>query len=214
MQRRTTLVFTLAIALAIVLTAVGTAATEADQPAAPDAPLTGAPTVVSYQGQVTVAGTPYTGAGYFKFAVVDQAGTTTSWSNDGTSTGGSEPTNAVQLSVNNGLFNVLLGDTALPNMTALPASAFAGTERYLRVWFSSDNITFTQLAPDRRIAVVPYALQAEEAKNADQLDGLHASAFSSVTKASRSSPRAAAITPRSTPRWPASPMPAAPTATW
>ena len=177
MHRHTASALSLTLVLAIVLTAVGTAASEAGQPAAPEAPLTGAPTVVSYQGQVTVGGAPYTGDGYFKFAVVDQAGATSYWSNDGTSTGGGQPTNSVKLSVSNGLFNVLLGDTALPNMTALPASTFAGTERDLRVWFSSDNITFTQLAPDRRIAAVPYTLQAEEAKNADLLDGQHASAF-------------------------------------
>jgi hypothetical protein len=132
---------------------------------------------VSYQGQVTVAGTPYSGTGYFKFAVADAAGATSYWSNDGASTGGSQPTAAVQLTISSGLFNVLLGDTTLPNMTALPATAFSGTDRYLRVWFSSDGTSFTQLAPDRRIAAVPYALQAEEAKNADLLDGLHASAF-------------------------------------
>ena len=171
MHRHTASALSLTLVLAIVLTAVGTAASEAGQPAAPEAPLTGAPTVVSYQGQVTVGGAPYTGDGYFKLAVVDQVGATSFWSNDGASTGGGQPTNAVKLSVNNGLFNVLLGDTALPNMTALPASAFAGTERYLRVWFSSDNISFTQLAPDRRIAAVPYALQAEEAKNAWSLSG-------------------------------------------
>jgi hypothetical protein len=51
----------------------------------------GAPTVVSYQGQVTVDGTPYDGTGYFKFAVVDQAGTTTYWSSDATSTSGGNP---------------------------------------------------------------------------------------------------------------------------
>ena len=53
----------------------------------------------------------------------------------------------------------------------LAAGAFAETDRSLRVWFSSDNATFTQLAPDRRIAVVPYALQAEEARNAWSLTG-------------------------------------------
>ena len=160
-----------------------TTATRAGRNAEPLAPQAGAPTVVSYQGQVIVSGAVYSGIGYFKFAVVDQAGTTTYWSNDGTSTGGSQPTNAVQLSVNNGLFNVLLGDTALANMTALPATAFNGTDRALRVWFSSEGSVFTQLSPDRRIAAVPYALQAEEAKhaanadNADTLDGQHASAF-------------------------------------
>ena len=140
----------------------------------------GAPTLTSYQGLVTVGGAPYSGAGTFKFAIVNQAGDETYWSNDGTSAGGGQPTNAVTLTVTDGLFNVLLGDTALANMTALPASAFSGTDRYLRVWFSSDGATFTLLSPDRRIAAVPYALQAEEAKStadADLLDGQHAAAF-------------------------------------
>ena len=143
----------------------------------PTGAQSGAPTVVSYQGQVAVSGIPYTGAGYFKFAVVNAAGDTTYWSNDGTSSGGSEPAVAVQLAVSNGLFSVLLGDTALANMTALPAAAFADTDRALRVWFSSDGSSFTLLSPDRRIAAVPYALQAEEARlagDADTVDGYHA----------------------------------------
>jgi len=141
----------------------------------------GAPQVVSYQGRVTVDGIPYNGSGFFKFAVVNAAGDTTYWSNDGSASGGGEPTNAVTLSVSSGLFNVLLGDTGLSNMTALPASTFEGTERYLRVWFSDDGSVFTLLSPDQRIAAVPYALQAEEAKSAatagdaDTLDGYHAS---------------------------------------
>ncbi len=77
----------------------------------------GAPTVVAYQGEVRVDGSPYTGDGYFKFAVVNAAGNTTYWSNDGTSTGGGEPTAAVQLAVSDGLFSVLLGDTTLGGMT-------------------------------------------------------------------------------------------------
>jgi hypothetical protein len=165
---------TLVFVLAIMLLMSGSAG------AAPNLIGGGAPTVVNYQGQVTVDGIAYTGTGYFKFAVVDQAGTTTYWSNDSTSSGGSAPTAAITLTVTNGLFNVLLGNTTLTNMTTLPASAFEGPERYLRVWFSSDGNNFTLLTPDRRIAAVPYALQAEEAKSAadaDTLDSLHASAF-------------------------------------
>lgn len=147
----------------------------------------GSPAIVSYQGKVTVDGTPYTGDGYFKFAVVNQAGNVTYWSNDGTSGAGSQPTNAVLLPVINGLFNGLLGDTSLGGMTQpLDASVFDGTDRYLRVWFSDDGASFTRLTPDWRIAAVPYALQAEEAKNAatagnaDMLDGQHASAFAAA----------------------------------
>jgi hypothetical protein len=135
----------------------------------------GAPTVVSYQGVVTVTGSPYSGTGYFKFAVVDAAGTTSYWSNDGTSSGGGQPTASVALAVAGGQFMVLLGDTTLAGMTqALTPEAFTGTERYLRVWFSADGSAFTQLAPDLRVAAVPYALQAADS---DLLDGYHASAF-------------------------------------
>jgi len=136
----------------------------------------GAPSVVSYQGQVMVDGVAYDGAGYFKFAIVNADGDTTYWSNDDTSAGGGEPTNAVQLVVTDGLFNVLLGDATLGGMTQiLGADVFSGTDRYLRVWFSQAGAagTFTLLIPDRRIAAVPYALQAEEANNADLLDGQH-----------------------------------------
>jgi hypothetical protein len=132
----------------------------------------GAPTIVSYQGQVSLDGRPFDGTGYFKFAVVDSGGTTSYWSNDGTSAGGSEPTNAVWLTVAGGLFNVLLGDTSLTNMTqAMSATVFSDSDRHLRVWFSSDSVTFQLLSPDRRIGAVPYALQAEEAGDANTLGG-------------------------------------------
>ena len=95
--------------------------------------------------------------------MVNAAGTTTYWSNDGSSTTGNEPTAAVPLSVSDGLFGVLLGDTSLSGMTqALTADVFSQPDRYLRVWFSSDGSTFNQLTPDTRIAAVPYALQAEK----------------------------------------------------
>ena len=167
------------IVLIIALVLLAGAALVAVTWAAPrNAPLApgGAPTVVAYQGEVQVDDTPYTGNGYFKFAVVNVAGSTTYWSNDGTSTGGNEPTAAVQLAVSDGLFGVLLGDTTLGGMTqALTANVFSQPDRTLRVWFSSDNITFDRLTPDTRIAAVPYALQAQEAVDADTVDGLHAS---------------------------------------
>ncbi len=166
-------------ALIFVLALLGGAALVAVTWAAPgNAPLAqgGAPAVVAYQGEVRVGGTPYTGSGYFKFAVVNAAGNAAYWSNDGTSTGGSEPTAAVGLAVSDGLFSVLLGDTTLGGMTqALMADVFSQPNRYLRVWFSSDNVTFSRLTPDTRISAVPYALQAQEAADADTVDGLHAS---------------------------------------
>jgi hypothetical protein len=141
----------------------------------------GAPTVVSYQGLISDGGSAYDGTGYFKFAIVNAAGDTTYWSNDGTSTGGGEPAAYVTLPVNDGYFMVLLGDTNVTNMNALPASVFSGTERYLRIWFSSGSIVMAQLSPDQPFAAVPYALQAQEAvtaasaADADTLDGVDSS---------------------------------------
>jgi hypothetical protein len=134
--------------------------------------------VVSYQGEVKVGEAPYSGDGYFKFAVINEAGDTTYWSNDGSSTGGAEPGAGVEIEVSEGLFSVLLGDTTLPaGMTqALTTDVFSGPDRYLRIWFStSAGGLYERLTPDTRIAAVPYALQAEEAANADTVDGLHAS---------------------------------------
>jgi N-acetylneuraminic acid mutarotase len=130
------------------------------------------PSMVSYQGQVSVGGIPFDDKGHFKFAIVDPAGPETVWSNDGSSVGGDEPAAAVYLTVINGLFDVLLGDTSVTNMTEpLLPEHIADRECYLRVWFSPDGGTFQQLSPDRRIASVPYALLAEEAVNANTLRG-------------------------------------------
>jgi hypothetical protein len=137
----------------------------------------GAPTVVAYQGEVRVSGEPYSGDGYFKFAVINAAGDTSYWSNDGTSTVGDPPDSSVTLTVGDGLFGVPLGDTSLGGgMTQeLTAEVFDQPDRYLRVWFSTDaGGPFDQLTPDTRVAAVPYALQAEQAANADTVDGLHA----------------------------------------
>jgi hypothetical protein len=125
------------------------------------------PTMINYQGTLQVDGDPYTGDGYFKFAIVNGAGDVTYWSNDGTSSGGSEPSSGVALPVNEGLFNVLLGDTGLPNMThPLDENTFSESETFLRVWFGqSASGPFELLSPDQRVASVAYALRARYADN-------------------------------------------------
>ena len=82
------------------------------------------PQLINYQGRVAVGTVNFHGPGQFRFALVNAAGTTTYWSNDGTSTAGSQPTAAVTLTVTRGLYSVLLGDTTLTNMTAIPNAVF------------------------------------------------------------------------------------------
>ena len=118
------------------------------------------PQMINYQGRVAV-GDPavnFNGTGAFKFALVNGDGSASYWSNDGTSTEGSEPTAAVSLPVTKGLYSVLLG----ANMTAIPASVFANLDVRLRVWFDDGTANGSQqLAPDQRIAAVGYAMMAD-----------------------------------------------------
>ena len=89
----------------------------------------------------------------------------TLWSNDNSSIGGSEPDGKVGLTVNNGIFAVVLGDTGSGFMDVLPAEVFATSPVYLRVWFNGGG-EFEQLAPDQLVTSTPYAMHAKFAGTA------------------------------------------------
>ena len=92
------------------------------------------PSVLNYAGQVAVNGEAFDGNGLFKFALVNADGNVTYWSNDGTSVAGSEPQASVSVTVNGGLYAVLLGNTAQQGMGAIDPSVFAlHTDAKLRV---------------------------------------------------------------------------------
>ena len=117
------------------------------------------PPVINYAGQVAVDGEAFDGNGLFNFAIVNDSGSTTYWSNDGTSTAGSEPTASVSVSVNGGLYSVLLGNSAIQGMNAIDSSVFQDhADAKLRVWFNDGTNGFQQLTPDRSFASVPYAM--------------------------------------------------------
>jgi len=118
------------------------------------------PNLINYQGRVAVGVVNFEGSGLFKFALVNTNGSTTYWSNDGTSTAGSQPTAAVTLTVTKGLYSVLLGNATLPNMTIVPGTVFTNSDVRLRVWFNDGTNGFQLLTPDQRIAAVGYAMMA------------------------------------------------------
>lgn len=119
------------------------------------------PQNINYQGKVSVGASPFTGVGQFKFALVDAAGTTSTWSNNGTSIAGSEPTAAVSLNVASGIFSVRLGDTSYPNMTQpITPTVLKSGDVWLRVWFNNGTQGFQKLGPDQKLSSAPYALVA------------------------------------------------------
>src|SRR5271170_4268772 len=125
-----------------------------------------APPLLNFQGRIVISGVSYNGAGQFQFALVDGTGATTFWSNDGASSSGSEPTASITLTMTNGLYAVLLGDTNLAGMTQpLNAGIFTNSDVRLRIWFNDGTHGFEQLTPDQRIASAGYALVADTANN-------------------------------------------------
>jgi hypothetical protein len=107
---------------------------------------------------VTDAGSGYTSAPTVTIAPPPpDLDYTTYWSNDGTSVAGSEPATSVALTVNDGLFTVVLGDTSQPNMGAMPASLFLETNLQLRIWFNDGVNGFAALNPPQNLTAVPYA---------------------------------------------------------
>ena len=92
----------------------------------------------------------------------------TLWTNDGSQLGfgEKEPLGSVELPVVKGLYSVLLGDRNVNGMSGLDGALFTQSpDVRVRVWFSANGNSFTQLAPDQRIAAVGYALMAGDVKN-------------------------------------------------
>ena len=129
------------------------------------------PPVLNYAGQVAVNGEAFDGMGCSSLPFVDADGTTTYWSNDGTSVDGSEPQGSVSMAVNGGLYSILLGNTAIQEMSALDQSIFHQySDTKLRVWFSDGVNGFQKLTPDRPFASVPYALTAASVSHSSRID--------------------------------------------
>lgn len=118
------------------------------------------PQIINYQGRITVGGAPFTGTGQFRFALVDGDGTTSYWSNDGTSTTGDAPAAAVALPVVDGLYAVPLGDPNVSGMARVPASVFANRDVRLRVWFDDGTNGSQPLSPEQRITSAGSAMVA------------------------------------------------------
>ncbi|WP_395735625.1 hypothetical protein [Prosthecobacter sp.] len=115
------------------------------------------PSLVSYQGRVAVGTVNFEGTGNFRFALVSANGSNVYWSNSpDVSPANGIPDAAVNLTVTKGLYSVLLGDTSINNMAAIPTNAWNHAEVRLRVWFN-DGVNGNQLlTPDQRIAPAGY----------------------------------------------------------
>ena len=109
----------------------------------------GAPSILNYQGTLTDdQGSPVTGSVpmIFRIYATIDAGTAQALWNSGT----------VNVAVVNGAFSIELGDTSTtPPQPALTTSIFSDDTRYLGI-----TVNGQELVPRKRLASVPYALNA------------------------------------------------------
>jgi len=135
--------------------------------------------MINHQGLVKVNSLPFTGNGQFKFGFVDGASSSWLWTNDGSHLGQLAntqfPDSAVTLPVNNGIYNVRLGDTAFINMVVIPSSVFNSSDVKLRVVFNDGVNGWQLLSPDQPVTASAYAYHAA---TADLLQGKSAADLS------------------------------------
>lgn len=123
-------------------------------------PLHAVPQHVSYQGQLLRNGTPFEGNATFKFVIFN--GTTSLWSNDGTSVNLSQPTGSVSVVVTAGVFSVRLGEAPMVALTADLLGQVANAS--LRIWVNTGS-GFEQLS-DQPLSSGPYTLHSDVAERA------------------------------------------------
>ena len=105
---------------------------------------------------------------YLKIAIHDGNVRNVLWSNS-VITPDYDPLYPVTCKLSGNVAYLLLGNTNLSNMEALPRDLFAGGAlRKIRVWVSnSSGGTFRQLTPDLDLVCSPYSLYSEESKDLD-----------------------------------------------
>ena len=121
--------------------------------------------MINYQGKVTdSSGNPVNGTVSIHFSIYSQeTGGTALWTETQSS-----------VVVENGIFNVLLG-----SVNPISENFFDGGDRWLEL-----EVEGEVMSPRQQIVSVGYALRADkanEADDADMVDGQHASAFASAT---------------------------------
>jgi hypothetical protein len=131
------------------------------------------PHLLTVQGRLNVDGTDFSGTGHFKFALVDGGTEVVLWSNAAIDAVTEQPEEAVELTVQAGLYSVALGDSDLPNMATIEVGQLNHADVRLRIWFSADGVEFHRLSPDQRLTAVAYAMLAaqvaDEAVGTDQI---------------------------------------------
>jgi len=108
-----------------------------------------------HQGRVLISGDPFNGTGYFRFALVDQAGEIV-WNHQGTY---GDPETDITIDVAKGFYQCRLGDISIDGMAELPSSIFVPDHPLkLRIWFNDGVNGLKRLGQDQNLMMAPYSM--------------------------------------------------------
>ncbi len=141
----------------IIIVVIAVVCAGAQARAAPPNPVQ---SIFTYQGSMFVDNEPFDGTGLFKLVIVNESGQSL-WSNDGTSVDGSEPAGDVAVAIQSGIFQVLLGDVAIPGMLQIDPAIFATDEMlFLKVWFDDGANGFAEMKPSIQLTASTSSMNA------------------------------------------------------
>lgn len=116
------------------------------------------PNLVAYQGALIKNGGTYNGSAEFKFAIL--CGGAIIWNSDSGSPQNGDPAASVTIAVDQGVFNVMLGDLGL-GMPSVTSTLLDGcTTPLLRVWVDTGD-GFELLTPDQAFGSSAFSLVSD-----------------------------------------------------
>lgn len=131
------------------------------------------PLLITHEGMIMIGSKPANGDGFCKFGFF--ANGVWLWTNDGSHLGeavSTPPDAAVTVTFDKGAYEVVLGDTSIPNMIALTSAALDADAVWFRIFFDDGQHGEQLLQPDERVTASAYAFKADSADLLDGQDGL------------------------------------------
>ena len=124
-----------------------------------------------HMGRVISNGKPFEGEGSFWFALINDANQTV-WNHEGSA---DIPNQALKISVQNGFYQIGLGDQGIPGMSPLdPSLLLQWPNLKLRIWFDDGINGIHKLGQDQPLEKAPYSIASDHFRDSSIMDSMSA----------------------------------------
>ena len=124
-----------------------------------------------HMGRVISNGKPFEGEGSFWFALINDANQTV-WNHEGSA---DIPNQALKIPVQNGFYQIGLGDQGIPGMSPLdPSLLLQWPNLKLRIWFDDGINGIHKLGQDQPLDKAPYSIASDHLRDSSMMDSMFA----------------------------------------